>query len=176
MRLAKFSRTLLLLALPAVLRTCALAQEHPNVQPSAVRDQLMKQAPGGIATAACAPKLPHPSLPRRQQRPRRRRRAPTQAPAKGKSSSPRRRLRQPRQRRPRRPKAPAKAASQKACEAAGRKTGRGKGFRDRTAIRLRRFSTRPGQAMRRLKIFRPAKPDWWWAHCGLTALFAVQAE
>ena len=46
MRLAKSSRTLLPLALSAVLATCALAQEHPNVQPNAVRDQLMKPVPG----------------------------------------------------------------------------------------------------------------------------------
>ncbi len=46
MRLAKSSRTLLLLAFSAVLATCALAQEHPNVQPNAVRDQLMQQASG----------------------------------------------------------------------------------------------------------------------------------
>ena len=42
MRLAMLSRTLLLLALPAVLVTCAAAQDHPNVQPSNVRDQLNK--------------------------------------------------------------------------------------------------------------------------------------
>jgi hypothetical protein len=45
MRLAKSSRTLFPLALSAILATCALAQEHPNVQPSAVRDQVMKQVP-----------------------------------------------------------------------------------------------------------------------------------
>jgi hypothetical protein len=45
MRLAKSSRTLFPLALSAVLATCALAQDHPNVQPSAVRDQVMKQGP-----------------------------------------------------------------------------------------------------------------------------------
>jgi len=38
MRLAKKSRTLLPLAFSAVLATCALAQDHPNIQPSAVRD------------------------------------------------------------------------------------------------------------------------------------------
>ncbi len=46
MRLAKSSRTLLPLALSAVLATCAWAQEHPNIQPNAVRDQLMKPATG----------------------------------------------------------------------------------------------------------------------------------
>lgn len=44
MRLAKYLRTLLLLALPAVIVPCAAAQERPNVQPSNVRAQL-KQAP-----------------------------------------------------------------------------------------------------------------------------------
>ena len=56
MRLAKFSRTLLPLALPVILATCAFAQEHPNVSPNSVRDQLMK-APGGSQPAA-APQAP----------------------------------------------------------------------------------------------------------------------
>ena len=60
MRVAKFSRTLLLLVLPAVLAACALAQEHPNVQPSAVRDQLAKQGPGASQTQPAAPKAPAP--------------------------------------------------------------------------------------------------------------------
>ena len=51
MRLVKSSRTLLPLALLAVLATCALAQEHPNVQPNAVRDQLMNQASEPIPAA-----------------------------------------------------------------------------------------------------------------------------
>jgi Tfp pilus assembly protein PilP len=46
MRFAKFSRTLLLLALPAVPVACAMAQDNPNIKPSAVRDQLMGQTPG----------------------------------------------------------------------------------------------------------------------------------
>lgn len=77
MRLAKSSRTLLPLAFSAVLATCALAQEHPNVQPNAVRDQLTNQAsnppqtpsapqtpatspakPSSPATAKAAPKTP----------------------------------------------------------------------------------------------------------------------
>ena len=60
MRLAKSSRTLLPLALSAVLATCALAQEHPNVQPNAVRDQLTKQAPGGSQPPS-APQTPAPA-------------------------------------------------------------------------------------------------------------------
>jgi hypothetical protein len=50
MRLAKTWRTLLPLALPAVLAACVLAQEHPNIQPNAVREQLAQPAPGGSAS------------------------------------------------------------------------------------------------------------------------------
>ena len=57
MRLAKSSRTLLPLALSAVLATCAVAQDHPNVQPNAVRDQLKQPASGGSA-APGAPQAP----------------------------------------------------------------------------------------------------------------------
>jgi Tfp pilus assembly protein PilP len=71
MRVAKFSRTLLLLALPAVPAACAWAQDHPNVQPSTVRDQLLKQAPAAPQSQPAAPaKAPAPS------------KASTQAPAK----------------------------------------------------------------------------------------------
>jgi Tfp pilus assembly protein PilP len=55
MRFAKISRTLLLLALPAAHAGYALAQEHPNVQPSAIRDQLMKQTSGTEQTQPAAP-------------------------------------------------------------------------------------------------------------------------
>jgi hypothetical protein len=103
MRVAKLSRTLLLLALPVVPAVCALAQEHPNVQPSAVRDQLMKpdpgvkQAPTASQTQPASPaggsaapaKAPAPS------------KGPAQTPAKGNSQS------------KAVPKGPAKAASQK---------------------------------------------------------------
>jgi len=94
MRLAKSSRTLLPLAFSAVLATCALAQEHPNVQPNAVRDQLTKQAsnpsqpssapqtpapppakPSGPATAKVPPKTP-PKAPAKTQ---------AKAPAKAKA-------------------------------------------------------------------------------------------
>lgn len=57
MRFAKFSRTLSTLALPAVLAACAFAQEHPNVQPNAVRDQLMRPATAGSRPEA-APQAP----------------------------------------------------------------------------------------------------------------------
>ena len=57
MRLAKSSRTLLPLALSAVLATCALAQERPSVQPNAVRDQLMNQGQGN-SEASSAPQAP----------------------------------------------------------------------------------------------------------------------
>jgi len=60
MRLVKISKTLSLLALPAVLATCALAQDHPNVQPSVVRDQLANQAPGASQPPPAAPKAPAP--------------------------------------------------------------------------------------------------------------------
>jgi hypothetical protein len=59
MRLATLSRTLLLLAMPVALVTCAVAQDHPNVQPSNVRDQL-KKAPAASqpAPAPVAAKAP----------------------------------------------------------------------------------------------------------------------
>jgi len=44
MRLAKSSRTVIPLALSAVLATCVLAQEHPNISPNAVRNQLSQPA------------------------------------------------------------------------------------------------------------------------------------
>jgi Tfp pilus assembly protein PilP len=72
MRLAKSSRTLLLLALPAVLATCALAQEHPNVQPNAVRDQLMN--PGSSGSQPQSAPQPSAASPAN---------APAKAPAKG---------------------------------------------------------------------------------------------
>jgi hypothetical protein len=59
MRLAKSSRTLLPLALSAVLATCTLAQEHPNVQPNTVRGQL-NQATGG-SQPQTAPQAPAPA-------------------------------------------------------------------------------------------------------------------
>ncbi|HEX3377571.1 MAG TPA: hypothetical protein VHS29_11965 [Candidatus Acidoferrales bacterium] len=46
MRLAKKSRTLLPLAFSAVLATCGMAQDHPNIQPNAVRDQLQQSSTG----------------------------------------------------------------------------------------------------------------------------------
>jgi len=64
MRLAKISRTLLLLACPPLLATGSMAQEHPNVMPSTVRDQLnqahapaQKQPPASKPPAAPAGKL-----------------------------------------------------------------------------------------------------------------------
>jgi Tfp pilus assembly protein PilP len=49
----------MLLALPAVLVTCAAAQEHPNVQPSNVRDQL-KPAADQAKAPVKAPAKPNP--------------------------------------------------------------------------------------------------------------------
>jgi Tfp pilus assembly protein PilP len=60
MRLAKSSRTLLPLALSAVLATCALAQDHPNIQPNGVRGQLTPQA-AAQATPPSAPQAPAPA-------------------------------------------------------------------------------------------------------------------
>jgi len=59
MRLAKSSQTLLTLAFSAVLATCALAQDQPNVQPKATQAQLAQQAPGN-PQAPAAPKAPAP--------------------------------------------------------------------------------------------------------------------
>jgi Tfp pilus assembly protein PilP len=50
------------LALSAVLATCALAQDRPNIQPNAVRDQLMNQG-SGSAPASGAPQAPAPAIP-----------------------------------------------------------------------------------------------------------------
>jgi len=60
MRVAKFSRTLLLLALPVVPAASVLAQDHPNVQPSAVRDQLSSQAAGAPQSQPAAPAKVNP--------------------------------------------------------------------------------------------------------------------
>jgi hypothetical protein len=60
MRLANLSRILLLLVLPAIPAACALAQSHPNVQPSVVRDQLAKQGSGAPQSRPAASKAPAP--------------------------------------------------------------------------------------------------------------------
>jgi len=103
MRLAKSSRTLLPLALSAVLATCALAQEHPNVQPNAVRDQLMKQVPGGSqpqsAQQSPAPPASRSAGPATAK-------VPATAPAKAAAQAP--------------PKAPAKAAATAPAKAPAR--------------------------------------------------------
>lgn len=54
MRFANLSRLLLLLALPAGLLNSAAAQDHPNVQPSRVADQL-NHAPAAAQTPASKP-------------------------------------------------------------------------------------------------------------------------
>jgi len=61
MRLAKKSRTLLPLAFSAVLATCALAQDHPNVQPNAVRDQLQQGSTGTKPQANSPAPAPFPA-------------------------------------------------------------------------------------------------------------------
>lgn len=68
MRFAKSSRVLLPLAFSAVLATCAVAQDHPNVQPSAVRGQLNNQGaassqPPSPAKTAAPPPAPAAQAP-----------------------------------------------------------------------------------------------------------------
>jgi hypothetical protein len=91
MRFAKYSRTLLLLALPVVPVACALAQDNPNVSPSAVRDQLMKQPAGAPQTQSSAPgkapvspKKPAPAKTNAQSK------TPVEKPATEKAAGPRR--------------------------------------------------------------------------------------
>ncbi len=72
MRLVKTLRTFMLLGLPAILATCALAQEAPNVKPSDVRNQLANQTPGAAPPAPASAKAP----------------APTATPAPGKAQAP----------------------------------------------------------------------------------------
>jgi|SRR5579864_433680 len=97
MRLALLSRTLLLLAMPAVVVTCVDAQDHPNVQPSKIANQL-NQAPAASqpAPAPAATKAPKPA-----QEPKAPGKAPAAPPAK--------------------PKAAAKAAAEKTPAAADKK-------------------------------------------------------
>jgi len=68
------SRPLLLLALPAMLVTCAAAQDHPNVRPSSIRDQL-NNPPAKSQPAPAAAKAPAPA-----QQPK----VPAKAPSKAK--------------------------------------------------------------------------------------------
>jgi hypothetical protein len=55
MRFAKISRTLLPLALPVIFAVSVFAQDHPNVSPNKVRDQLMQQPAGAAPPQAAAP-------------------------------------------------------------------------------------------------------------------------
>jgi Tfp pilus assembly protein PilP len=87
MRLAKSSRTLLPLALSAVLATCALAQDSPNSQINAARDQLMKQAPDKPQPPS-APQAPAPPpAPAKKSAPATAT-APAKAPVKAAAKSP----------------------------------------------------------------------------------------
>jgi hypothetical protein len=76
----------LLLALPAVVATCAATQDHPNVQPSNVRDQLNKPpaasqpAPAASAAKAAAP-VQQPKAPANAAAPAQPAKAPAKAPA-----------------------------------------------------------------------------------------------
>lgn len=60
MRLAILSRPLVLLALPAIFAACAAAQDHPNVRPSSIRDQL-SNPPAKSQPAPAATKVPAPA-------------------------------------------------------------------------------------------------------------------
>src|SRR6266403_510747 len=86
MRLAILSRTLLLLALPAVVVTCAAAQDHPNVHPTNVRAQLTNppaaSQPAPAANVAKAPvPAPQAKAPAKAPAPAPQPKASTKAPA-----------------------------------------------------------------------------------------------
>jgi Tfp pilus assembly protein PilP len=107
MRVAKFSRTLLLLALPVVPAACGLAQDHPNVQPSAVRDQLSSQAAGAPQSQPAAPAKVNP--PAKATAPA----AAAKSPAPAKATAPAKQAPPASAKAPGPAKAPATAASQK---------------------------------------------------------------
>ena len=96
MRFAKSSRALLPLALSAVLATCAAAQEHPNIQPSAVRDQVKTQGaapsqPPAAATAPAPPTAPPAQAPTKPAKPAKAAKAakaPAKAPARTQAKAP----------------------------------------------------------------------------------------
>jgi len=90
MRLAKSSRTLLQLALSALLATCALAQDSPNAQSNAARDQL-KQVPGNSQAPSAAKTPPPAPAPAKQAAPATtpaKPPAPAAAPAKAPAKTP----------------------------------------------------------------------------------------
>jgi len=137
MRLAKSPRTLLPLALSAVLATCGWAQDHPNIQPNAVRDQLNQAGSG--AQAPAAPKPAAPPKPMAAPKPAAPAAAPAKAPAtpaaaKGAAKAA--------------PKTPAKAAAadakdsaKKAAPAASGKTPAEKPAEEKTTVRRDPFDT-----------------------------------
>jgi len=91
MRLATLSRTLMPLAVSAVLATGVLAQEHVNISPNTVRDQLNQSGSSGSGSSADSPQGPSQAeikAPKKK---------PAAAPAKGPAPAP--------------AKAPAKAAA-----------------------------------------------------------------
>jgi hypothetical protein len=85
MQLAKLSRNMLPLALSAVLATCALAQDHPNIQPNAVRDQLNKAPAPAQPPAAPPASLAKQPSPAATQTPAK---APAKAPSKASAKTP----------------------------------------------------------------------------------------
>jgi hypothetical protein len=115
MRFAKLSRTLLLLALPAVPAACAWAQDHPNVQPSAVRDQLTKPATGEMKPASATPQS-QTAAPSKAPAPPK---SPVQTPAPAKANPP---AKTPPPATPAKSAAPPKAPAKEAAQAPAAKS------------------------------------------------------
>jgi Tfp pilus assembly protein PilP len=84
MPLAKSSRILLPLALSAALATSAFAQEHPNVQPNAVRDQVKNPVPAEPPP----PSAPQSAAPAKAKPSGAKAKAPAKAPAKASAQVP----------------------------------------------------------------------------------------
>lgn len=88
MRLAKSSRIFLPLALSAVLATCALAQDHPNLQPGAVRDHLNQASAGSPPKAAPQTASPPPTKSAASETAKAPAKAPAKTPAKAAKKAP----------------------------------------------------------------------------------------
>ena len=84
MPLAKSSRILLPLALSAALATSAFAQEHPNVQPNAVREQLKNPVPAEPPP----PSAPQSAAPAKAKPSGAKAKGPAKAPAKASAQVP----------------------------------------------------------------------------------------
>lgn len=96
MRVVKISRTVIPLALLAVLATCALAQEHPNISPNAVRNELNQPADASQSQAQSqqGPSQAEVKLPKKKATPSPKSpvpaeaKAPAKAPANGPTKPP----------------------------------------------------------------------------------------